>query len=207
MDPATRLEVLQVIGIEPMVLRSRGPAPKAVPAASPKPTVQAPSAAPVALAKPPKIELPSTPEPVAEAPKPKPVEVFPTLHFAAVSAGDLMLLIQLPSWAQGLVEQNCRSFLRDLSLHLPQPGTPDEVLSLPKSSTPSLEMYQGLLQGRLMRAQAQGLKRLLLLSDHSELATVVPSDWAVYQAPGLNSVMESAEHKKALWKTLQSLSR
>lgn len=211
MDQATRLDILQAMGIEPMVLRSRGPAPKPVPAAAPgqpEALVTDPAPAPQILnLAPPKIELPSDPEPAPKIETPSPVETFPTLHFAALSAGDLILLVQLPSWAQGMVEQNCRGFLRDLCWLLPGAGTPDEVLSLPKSSTPSLEMYQGLLQGRLMRAQAQGAKRLLLMSDHPELASVVPGEWALYQAPGLNSLMESAQHKQALWKTLQSLSR
>ena len=203
-------EALEAMGIAPMVLRTR---PVMPPTDAPALVESAPTPAPAAAVvpeapfEPPKIELAPEPKPVTPPPSaPAVVDEFPVLNFAVLHFGDLMVVAQLPQWAQGLIEASCRGFFRDLSLHLPAPTEPEETLALPKHQTPTVEDYRDLIQGRLMRAAAQGTRRLLLLCDHQDpLTPAVPQDWALYSGPGLNSLMESAEHKRALWSTLQRL--
>jgi len=201
-----RREVLLTMGIEPMVLRSR---------AKPiiKPAVASVPAQPTEVSMPavvvPKITLDeptSTPAPPVKSPQPV-AEAWPVMHFAVIQASDLLVVAQLPSWAQGMIEANCGGFFKDLSVYLPSAGAAEEVLGLPKQVSPSAQDYQGLLKGRLMRASMQGVSRLLLLSDHDELLDAVPKEWALYRSPGLNKIMDQAEHKQALWATLQTLSR
>ena len=209
MNAQLRRDVLQAMGIEPMVLRSRAPV-VLQPTSEPPSSTSAPVASvPVFEPKPapPKIEVQPQAEPQPQVPKAVEavVPAWPTLHFAVVQAGDVLLVAQLPAWARGLIEANCGGFLKDLLVYLPSGGKPEEVMGLPKQVTPTAEDYQGMLTGRLMRAGVQGAKRLLLLSDHDELEMAVPPQWALYKAPSLTKIMDDAEHKQALWATVQTL--
>ena len=105
-------------------------------------------------------------------------ELAEPLYFAVVGCGTLIVVAQLPSWTQGLIERNTQGLLTDIALYLPQSGPIGEVLSLPKSVPATRSNYQGLLQGRLLRARSQGAKGLMLLAENaSELAATVDSQW------------------------------
>ena len=213
------------MGINPYVLRSRAVSESAATIPSPLPAAttgpaQAPSqverkssgldALKSAFAD---VETP-TPVPAAEKPEAGPVEatndapqpeVIATFHLAMSVHAGVVLLAELPAWANGMVELNCNGFLRDLSLHLPEGDAPRHVLAfdLPKQTEQDV---RGLFQGAMARAVKNGATRCLMLSDHLRvLEPVVPEHVGLLTGPGLQTLMESASAKQALWKTLSSL--
>ena len=200
------------MGVVPVVLRSRGEPVKKAPVATPAPNVasaQPTPEAPIQVQAPEPVAVPKIAvavEPPKAAPAPTPVQAHLVWNFAVLCFGDLLLLAQLPSWTQGLIEATCKGFFKDLSLYLPEQTAPDETLALPKHQTPSAQDYQDLIQGRLLRAQGQGVKRLLVLMDDDQtISAAVPQAWALYRGPGLQQLMESPQHKQALWSTVQRL--
>ena len=218
MTPAAQREILGNMGITPLVLRSREVAePRAgidlgVSAGLAQPDTVQPSPtprAPVVSA----VEL-ITPETKADpAPEPQPIEQVTDkpaepLYFAIVSCGNLIVVAQLPSWTQGLIERNTQGLLSDIALYLPQAGPIGEVLCLPKSVPATRSNYQGLLQGRLLRARSQGATTLLILAeDASELTAELDSKWGVYTGPSLHKIMEDKTHKQSLWALIQRVNQ
>ena len=221
MTPAAQREILGNMGITPLVLRSREVAePRAgtelgvstgvaqSDAVQPSPTPKAPVVSAVELI------TPETPAAKADpAPEPQPAEQLTDqpaepLYFAVVSCGNLIVVAQLPSWTQGLIERNTQGLLSDIALYLPQAGPIGEVLSLPKSVPATRSNYQGLLQGRLLRARSQGATKLLILAeDASELTAELDSQWGVYTGPSLHQIMEDKTHKQSLWALIQRVNQ
>lgn len=196
LSDAARKDVLEAMGVVPMVLRTRSPQP---PSGTPKP-----------VATPPRIVVESprpvpreAPKVVAPAPKPK-AEPKPAVHLAVVQAEDWLIMAQLPEWAGGMLEANGRNFLRDVSLYLPGQAQIGEVLALDAVNHTQYgnEALVGLARGRLTRAVKQGVRRALLLTDWAAIATGVPDSMALYSGPGLETLFNQPDAKKALWTTL-----
>ena len=189
MTPTAQREILGNMGITPLVLRSRevtGPDLGVSPAVTQPDAVQ-PSSMP---------EPQSTQQVTDQLAEP--------LYFAVVSCGTLIVVAQLPGWTQGLIERNTQGLLADIALYLPQSGPIGEVLSLPKSVPATRSNYQGLLQGRLLRARSQGATRLLILAENSpELTAELDSQWGVYTGPSLHQIMEDKTQKQSLWALIQ----
>ena len=229
MTPAAQREILGNMGITPLVLRSRElpelgpvPGPGTLPgtdsgvstgvtppdAVQPAPTPEAPVVSAVELIAP---ETPA--DKVDTAPEPQSTQqvsdpLAEPLYFAVVSCGNLIVVAQLPSWTQGLIERNTQGLLSDIALYLSQAGPVGEVLSLPKSVPATRSNYQGLLQGRLLRARSQGATRLLILAENSpELTAELDSQWGVYTGPSLHQIMEDKTHKQSLWALIQRVNQ
>ena len=222
MTPAAQREILGNMGITPLVLRSREvEEPRAKPRAGTELGVSAGVAQSDALQVSPTPRAPVvsaveliTPETKADpAPEPQPIEQVTDkpaepLYFAVVSCGNLIVVAQLPSWTQGLIERNTQGLLSDIALYLPQAGPIGEVLSLPKSVPATRSNYQGLLQGRLLRARSQGATTLLILAeDASELTAELDNQWGVYTGPSLHQIMEDRTHKQSLWALIQRVNQ
>lgn len=214
MTPAVQREILGNMGITPWVLRSREVTKPelGVPTAVTQPDAVQPSSAPEApVVSAVELITPETSEVKADPPKPSQKvtdELAQPLYFAVVSCGNLIVLAQLPSWTQGLIERNTQGLLSDITLYLPQSGPVGEVLSLPKSVPATRSNYQGLLQGRLLRARSQGATRLLILAESSsELTAELDSQWGVYNGPSLHQIMEDKTHKQSLWALIQRVSQ
>ena len=225
MTPAAQREILGNMGITPLVLRSRevteprtesrtetelGVSTGVTPLddVQPAPTPEAPVVSAVELVAPetPVDKVEPTPEP--QLTQQGTDELAEPLYFAVVSCGNLIVLAQLPSWTQGLIERNTQGLLSDIALYLSQAGPVGEVLSLPKSVPATRSNYQGLLQGRLLRARSQGATRLLSLAENSpELTAELDSQWGVYTGPSLHQIMEDKTHKQSLWALIQRVNQ
>ena len=213
MTPTAQREILGNMGITPLVLRSRevtGPDLAVSPAVTQPDVVQSSSMPETKVVSAVELITPETPAVKADpAPKPKPAvqitdELAEPLYFAVVGCGTLIVVAQLPSWTQGLIERNTQGLLADIALYLPQSGPIGEVLSLPKSVPATRSNYQGLLQGRLLRARSQGATRLLILAENSpELTAELDSQWGVYTGPSLHQIMEDKTQKQSLWALIQ----
>ena len=225
MTPAAQREILGNMGITPLVLRSRevteprtesrtgtelGVSTGVTPPddVQPAPTPEAPVVSAVELISPetPADKVEPTPEP--QLTQQGTDELAEPLYFAVVSCGNLIVVAQLPSWTQGLIERNTQGLLSDIALYLSQAGPVGEVLSLPKSVPATRSNYQGLLQGRLLRARSQGATRLLSLAENSpELTAELDSQWGVYTGPSLHQIMEDKTHKQSLWALIQRVNQ
>lgn len=213
MTPTAQREILGNMGITPLVLRSRevtAPDLGVSPAVTQPDAVQPSSMPEPQVVSAVELITPETPAVKADpAPEPQPAEqisdeLAEPLYFAVVGCGTLIVVAQLPSWTQGLIERNTQGLLADIALYLPQSGPIGEVLSLPKSVPATRSNYQGLLQGRLLRARSQGATRLLILAENSpELTAELDSQWGVYTGPSLHQIMEDKTHKQSLWALIQ----
>lgn len=217
MTPAAQREILGNMGITPLVLRSREVTePESdVRSSVTQPDVGKTSSTPEA----PVVSAVDLITPQAPTAKPDPAqELQPTeqvadtlsepLYFAVVSCGNLIVVAQLPSWTQGLIERNTQGLLSDIALYLPQSGPIGEVLSLPKSVPANRSSYQGLIQGRLLRARSQGATKLFILAENaSELAAELDNHWGVFTGPSLHQIMEDRTHKQSLWALIQRVNQ
>lgn len=217
MTPAAQREILGNMGITPLVLRTRDVTEpeRDVPSSATQPDVGKISSTPEA----PVVSAVDLITPQAPTAKPDPApELQPTeqtadtlsepLYFAVVSCGNLIVIAQLPSWTQGLIERNTQGLLSDIALYLPQSGPIGEVLSLPKSVPANRSNYQGLIQGRLLRARSQGATKLFILAENaSELAAELDNHWGVFTGPSLHQIMEDKTHKQSLWALIQRVNQ
>ena len=217
MTPAAQREILGNMGITPLVLRSREVTePESdVPSSVTQPDVGKTSSTPEA----PVVSAVDLITPQAPTAKPDPApELQPTeqvadtlselLYFAVVSCGNLIVVAQLPSWTQGLIERNTQGLLSDIALYLPQSGPIGEVLTLPKSVPANRSNYQGLIQGRLLRARSQGATRLFILAENaSELTAELDSQWGIFTGPSLHQIMEEKTYKQSLWALVQRVNQ
>ena len=189
--------MLEAMGVVPMVLRSR---------AAPEPPKQVPQPSELVVSAP-KITLE-----VADKPKAAPVAVKPAavptpkpaIHLAVVAHQDWLVMAQLPSWTGGLLEANCKSFLRDLCIYLQANPSANEVLTLDSQNHTQYgeQALVGLVKGRLTRASKQGVRRVLLLADLPAISAGIPESMALYTAGSLEQLFAQPDAKKALWTTL-----
>ena len=217
MTPAAQREILGNMGITPLVLRSREVTePESdVRSSVTQPDVGKTSSTPEA----PVVSAVDLITPQAPTAKPDPAqELQPTeqvadtlsepLYFAVVSCGNLIVVAQLLGWTQGLIERNTQGLLSDIALYLPQSGPIGEVLSLPKSVPANRSNYQGLIQGRLLRARSQGATRLFILAENaSELTAELDSQWGIFTGPSLHQIMEEKTYKQSLWALVQRVNQ
>ena len=217
MTPAAQREILGNMGITPLVLRSRevtGHDLGVSPAMTQPDAVQPSSMPETQVVSAVELITPETPVVKADpAPEPQPAEqitdeLAEPLYFAVVSCGNLIVVAQLPGWTQGLIERNTQGLLSDIALYLPQSGPIGEVLSLPKSVPANRSNYQGLIQGRLLRARSQGATRLFILAENaSELTAELESQWGIFTGPSLHQIMEEKTYKQSLWALVQRVNQ
>lgn len=212
-DPAIARAVLEHMGITPWVLRDRVAAPIAkappaiaVPADAQVVRVPEPERAPIVIPKPePVVAKPAEPAEHTES-EPAVSDRVEPVFFACMLRGELLVMAQLPSWSNGLLEHVSAGFLKDLLGHLPDGEAPRDVMAI-NLPDQTQDDVRAMVQGRLMRERGRGVKRCLLLSDLSALvAPAVPTEMALFEAPGLQTLWESGSAKQALWALVQRLS-